>query len=125
MDDRCPLPPLFKHIFGKVFADKGYISQDLKDKLRDKGIDLITALRQNMKPQLIALQDKLLLQRRFIIETIFGRLKHGCQIDHSRHRFMDKFMVNLFAGLIAYGKMDNKPTVQLASHEYQALFAIQ
>jgi len=52
----------------------------------------------------MALKDKLLLQRRFIIETVIGRLKQGCQIDHSRHRCMDNFMVNLFAGLIAYCK---------------------
>lgn len=125
VDDRRPLPTLFKHLFGKVFGDKGYLSQDLKDQFREQGIDLVTAIRQNMKPQLMALQDKLLLQRRFIIETVIGRLKHGCQIDHSRHRSIDNFMVNLFAGLIAYCKMDDKPTVQLASDEYQALLAIQ
>ena len=125
VDDRRPLPTLFKRLFGKVFGDKGYLSQDLKDQFREQGIDLVTAIRQNMTPQLMALKDKLLLQRRFIIETVIGRLKHGCQIDHSRHRCMDNFMVNLLAGLIAYCKFDHKPTVQLASHEYQALLAVQ
>ena len=125
VDDRRPLPTLFKRLFGKIFGDKGYLSQDLADQFREQGIELVTAIRQNMKPQIMALKDKLLLQRRFIIETVIGRLKHGCQIDHSRHRCMDNFMVNLFAGLIAYCKMDNKPTVQLTSHEYQALLAIQ
>ena len=121
VDDRRPLPNLFKQISGKVFGDKGYLSQDLKEKLHDQGIDLITAIRQNMKPQLMALQDKLLLQRRFIIETIIGQLKLGCQIDHSRHRSVDNFMVNLFAGLIAYCRQENKPTLQLDPDEYQTL----
>ena len=121
VDDRRPLPTLMKRVFGKVFGDKGYLSQDLKDDLWDQGVELVTAIRQNMKPQLMTLQDKLLLQKRFIIETIFGRLKQGCQIDHSRHRSMDNFMVNLFAGLIAYCKQDNKPTVTLDPNDYQAL----
>ncbi|MEM9954991.1 MAG: IS982 family transposase [Chloroflexota bacterium] len=123
VDDRRPLPTLVKRVFGKVFGDKGYLSQDLKDDLWAKGVELITAIRQNMKPQLMTLQDKLLLQRRFIIETIFGRLKQGCQIDHSRHRSIDNFMVNLFAGLIAYCKQDNKPAVTLDPNDYQALLA--
>ncbi len=125
VDDRQPLPQLFKHIFGKVFGDKGYLSQDLKNGLREKGIELITAIRQNMKPQLMALQDKLLLKRRFIIETVIGRLKQGCQIDHSRHRSVDNFIVNLFAGLIAYCKLDRKPSIQLDPDQFQALLAFQ
>lgn len=125
IDDPRPLPTLFKQLFGKIFGDKGYLLQDLKDQFREQGIYLVTAIRQNMKPQLMALKDKLLLQRRFIIETVIGRLKHGCQIDHSRNRSMDNFMINLFAGLIAYCKMDNKSTVQLASDEYRVLLAIQ
>ena len=125
VDDRRPLPQLFKRVFGKVFGDKGYLSQDLKDELRQHGVHLVTAIRQNMKPQLMALKDKLLLKRRFIIETIIGRLKHGCQIDHSRHRCVDNFVVNLFAGLIAYCKQDPKPALQLDPDEYQALLAIQ
>ena len=72
VDDRRPLPKMIKHVFGKVFGDKGYLSQNLKDRLWNKGIDLVTAIRHNIQPQIMTLQDKLLLQRRFIIETIFG-----------------------------------------------------
>ena len=44
------------NIFGKIFADKGYISQPLFEKLlREKHIALITGLKKNMhttKPML-------------------------------------------------------------------------
>jgi hypothetical protein len=29
VDDRKPVPELLQHLFGKVFADKGYISQKM------------------------------------------------------------------------------------------------
>ncbi|MEO1289101.1 MAG: IS982 family transposase [Chloroflexota bacterium] len=124
VDDRRPLPTLFKQVFGNVFGDKGYLSQDLKDQFCEQGIDLVTAILQNMTPQLMTLKDKLLLQRRCIIESVIGQLKHGYQIDRSRHRCMDNFIINLFAGLIDYCKMDNKPSIQQASDEYQALLAL-
>ena len=33
----------------KLYEDRGYISQDLKSKLKDQGIDLITYHRKNMQ----------------------------------------------------------------------------
>ncbi|KIC72093.1 Transposase IS4 family protein [Neochlamydia sp. TUME1] len=38
VDDRIPVPNLSKNIFGKMFADKGYISRQLFIKLYDKGL---------------------------------------------------------------------------------------
>ncbi len=38
-------------MFGKLFADKGYISQKLFELLFLNGIQLITGLRNNMKNQ--------------------------------------------------------------------------
>ena len=119
VDDHQPLPALFASVFG----DKGYLSHALQNDLREQGIDLVTATRRNMPPRLLPLQDKLLLQRRFVIETIIGRLKHGCQIDHSRHRSVHNFYVNLLAGLIAYCRPPNKPSLQLDPNEYQATWS--
>jgi hypothetical protein len=34
---------------GKVFADKGYLGKELFEKLMNKGMELITQLRKNMK----------------------------------------------------------------------------
>ena len=51
-----------------------------------KGLALITLLRRNMKPRLMRLWDRLLLRKRFLIETINDQLKNVSQIEHSRHR---------------------------------------
>lgn len=123
VDDRHPIPHLTEHLVGKLFADKGYISHTLRSRLRERDIDLITSLRRNMKPQLLPLYDKLLLKRRSIIETINGLLKHEAQIEHTRHRSVNNFFVNLIAGLAAYCLRPEKPTVHLNTHDYLALVA--
>jgi hypothetical protein len=124
IDDRTPIPQLIQHVFGKLFGDKGYLSQPLRDDLRDIGVELITSIRRNMTPQLMPLYDKLMLKRRSIIETINDQLKHISQIEHSRHRSVNNFFVNLVAGLIAYCRRPHKPSVQLDPSEYRSLAAI-
>jgi transposase len=87
VDDRTPVPKLLQRLFGKVFADKGYVSQKLaKQLLETAGIQLITKLKRNMKQRLMPLCHRLLLRKRAIIETIIDQLKNISQIEHSRHR---------------------------------------
>ena len=58
-DDRTPVPKLLQQLFGKVFADKGYLSQKLaKQLLKPAGIQLITKLKRNMKQRLMPLNDR-------------------------------------------------------------------
>jgi len=117
VDDRQPLPLLSKNLFGKLFGDRGYISKALSTELFEDGVQLITSLRKNMKNQLLPLHDKLLLRKRSIIETINDQLKNISQIEHSRHRSVSNFMVNLLAGLIAYCHRPKKPSLHLDSHD--------
>ena len=124
IDDRKPLTRLVVRVFGKLLGDKGYLSQSLRDGLREQGVDLITSRRRNMPPQLMLLQDKLLLKRRSIIETINDQLKNISQIEHSRHRSVDNFFVNLIAGLIAYCHRPHKPSIQLDPKQYRLLVAL-
>lgn len=51
-----------------------------------------------MKGQIMTLSDKILLRKRAIIETINDELKNIAQIEHSRHRSVTGFTVNLMAG---------------------------
>lgn len=113
VDDRQPVPHLAKSLFGKLFGDKGYISQPLADQLLEQDVQLITGLRKNMKNRLLALFDKLMLRKRALIETIIDQLKNISQIAHSRHRGVDNFLVNLVAGLIAYSHQPKKPSLNL------------
>jgi transposase len=111
VDDRKPVPVLFKDLFGKVFADRGYISQDLFEDLFEEQVQLITGIRKNMQNRLMPWIDKLLLRKRSIIETINDQLKNISQIEHSRHRSFTNFIVNLVSGLIAYCLQPKKPSL--------------
>lgn len=121
VDDRKPAPSLAKRLFGKLFGDRGYLSQALFEQLWQQGVHLVTALRSNMKNQLMSLSDKLLLRRRHIIETINDQLKNISQIEHSRHRSPLNFFINVLAGMIAYTHQPNKPALNLSPKESKAL----
>jgi transposase len=114
VDDRKPVPTLSKRLFGKLIADRGYISQALSEQLRETfGIQLITKLRKNMKNRLLPLIDKLLLRKRAIIESVVDQLKNISQIEHTRHRSSTNCFINIIAGLIAYCHQPKKPALNL------------
>lgn len=116
VDDRMPVLSFAQHLFGKLFADKGYISQALFELLFETfGIQLITGLRKNMQNRLILLHDKILLRKQAIIESIIDQLKNISQIEHSRHRCPANFLVNLICGLIAYCRQPKKPSLGLGT----------
>ncbi len=102
-----------KNFVGKLFGDKGYLSQAIFEKLYERGLALITSLRKNMKARFMPLADRLLLRKRFIIETINDQLKNISQSEHTRHRSPANFAVNLIAGLIAYTLQPKKPSIRL------------
>jgi hypothetical protein len=113
VDDRKPVPDLVADLFGKIFADRGYVSQPLATQLfEDFGIEFFAKPRRNMKNRLMRLNDKLLARKRSIIETIIDQLKNISQIEHSRHRSPVNFCVNILCGLIAYCHQPKKPSLQ-------------
>lgn len=48
------------------------------------------------------MEYKILLRKRAIIETINDELKNHCQVEHTRHRSVNNFMINILRGLAAY-----------------------
>ena len=114
VDDRRPVPRLVRRLFGKLFGDRGYISQALAEQLfTTQGVLLITKLRKNMRERVRAATDKLLLRKRAIIESVNDQLKNICQIEHTRHRSPYNFLVHLLAGLVAYCHQPKKPSLHL------------
>jgi hypothetical protein len=114
VDDRAPIPQFAKHLFGKLFGDKGYLSQQLAKQLHSVfGLELITPRRKNMKKLELPLIDKVRLRKRAIVETIIDQLKNISQIEHTRHRSPVNFVVNIICGLIAYCHQPKKPSLQL------------
>jgi hypothetical protein len=119
--ERKPVPEMAKSLFGKLFGDRGYVSQALFEQLYAQGLELIARRRKNMKNSLIKLMDKILLRKRAIIESVNDQLKNICQIEHSRHRSRFNFLVNLLAGLIAYSYHPKKPSLDLNDQGLQSL----
>ncbi|MFS0520218.1 IS982 family transposase [Nostoc sp. UIC 10607] len=114
IDDRQPVPDLLSDLFGKIFGDRGYVSQKLASQLlQEFGIKFFAKPRRNMKNHLMHLHDKLLSRKRSIIETINDQLKNISQIEHSRHRSPVNFCVNVLCGLIAYCHQPKKPSLQM------------
>ena len=113
IDDRKPLEykAFVDFIYGKLVGDKGYISKNLFDKLFVDGIQLITKLKSNMKGSIMKISDRLLLRKRAIIETVNDELKNIAQVEHSRHRSFDNFIVNTLGALAAYCFFPKKPTI--------------
>jgi hypothetical protein len=115
VDDRNQdvLNVLTKDLFGKLFADKGYISKSLFEALFNDGIHLVTGIRSNMKNSLMPLRDKILLRKRSVIETINDELKNICHVEHSRHRGTHNFIMNIIAALVAYCFFPKKPSINV------------
>lgn len=122
VDDREPLrnEGFLKAVFGKLFADKGHISEKLAKILFVGDVHLVTSIRNNMKNSLMTMNDKILLRKRSVIETVNDELKNICQVEHSRHRSFTNFIANLIAGLIAYSFLPKKPSIS-----YQTAFSNQ
>ena len=120
-DDRQPVPKMTHDLIGKLFGDRGYISQKLFEELYERGLQLITKAKKNMKNRLVKLIDKILLRKRALIESVNDQLKNICQTEHSRHRSVFNLLVNLLAGLVAYTYHSKKPALDLEPKGLPAL----
>jgi Transposase DDE domain len=69
-----------------------------------------------MKNKLMPVIDKILLRKRALIETVNDQLKNISQIEHTRHRSVWNFMVNILGALAAYALQPKKPSLNLATN---------
>lgn len=111
-DDRKALKNMVKSLKGKCYADKGYLGKEIFQALWEKGLHLITGIRKNMKQHLMPYIDKILLRKRFLIESTFGIFKTSMTLEHSRHRSPLNAFVHILATLAAYTFKKNKPKIK-------------
>ena len=123
-DDRQPVPQMVKDLWGKLFGDKGYISQPLTALLMSHDLQLVTKIKKKMKNRLLSVSDKLLLRKRSLIETVVDQLKNISQVEHTRHRSLWNFLGNVAAGLIAYTWREKKPSLNIDVKEQLLLPAV-
>ena len=118
--DSTVLDEMTRHLAGKLYADKGYIGQDLFKTLWQRGLHLITGIRRNMRNYLMPLADKIMLRKRFVIETVLDTLKSEMGLEHSRHRSPVNAMVHVLSCLVAYAFRPGKPSIFLNNKHLQA-----
>ena len=112
-DDRQPVMKLVSPgVSGNLYADRGYISKDLRQRLSKRGIHLVYKVRKHMKPLPLSVVDEVLLKKRVRIESVIKELKTQTQLEHTRHRSLINFQVNAIAALIAYTYLLKKPTLK-------------
>ncbi|MDW9166668.1 transposase [Legionella pneumophila serogroup 1] len=54
-----------------------------------------------------------MLRKRAIVESVIDQLKNISNIEHSRHRSIFNFMVNILVGLAAYALKPKKPSLNI------------
>src|SRR5690349_22995488 len=118
--DSTVLDEITRHLTGKLYADKGYISHEVFSKLWQRGLHLITGIRRNMRNHLMLLGDKILLRKRFVIETVFDILKCEMGLEHTRHRSPVNAMVHVLSCLVAYAYRPGKPAISLKTKQIKA-----
>ncbi|WP_151831039.1 IS982 family transposase [Acinetobacter ursingii] len=98
----------------KLYAGRGYISQELKRRLKEQGIDLITYHGKNMTSIKLSVSDEYHLKQGNKIETLFSLLKGHYNLVTSRARSVCRFLGGIYASLCAYQLSHrNKPTIRV------------
>jgi Transposase DDE domain len=118
--DSAVLDEITRHLRGKLYADKGYISREVFHKLWQRGLHLITGIRRNMRNHLMLLGDKIMLRKRFVIETVLDILKSEMGLEHTRHRSPVNAMVHVLSCLVAYAYRPGKPSISLRAQQIEA-----
>ena len=51
-----------ERLHGSLYADRGYISKDIREELREQGVNLVYKVRKNMEPLDLSVSDEVLLK---------------------------------------------------------------
>ncbi len=106
VDDRIPVPELTDGLTGVMYADKGYIKQNLFVSLYERGLKMVHGIKKNMPNKLMDLKEKIMLRKRNLIETVFDYLKNKMNLEHTRHRSPINAFVHILSTLVAYGRCE-------------------
>jgi IS5 family transposase len=118
--DSTVLDEVTQRLAGKLYADKGYVGHALFKRLWRRGLHLITNIRRNMRNHLMPLADKIMLRKRFVIETVLDTLKSEMGLEHSPHRSVINAMVHVLSCLVAYAFRPGKPSISLTRQHIEA-----
>jgi len=104
------LRELLDNLQGYCVGDKGYLTT-LFAFFLEKGLHIIYKPRKNMKKLPRQNTFNTMINKRAIVESTFDILMTICDIEHTRHRKPGNAFVHMFAALVAYQHLDQKPRV--------------
>jgi hypothetical protein len=94
---------MIKGFFGNFFGNKRtFRTRNLYGQESEK----------NMKNKRMSLIDKILLLKRELIESVFGKIKLLGKFEHSRHRSVTNAFVHMVVALTSYQLSDNKLSIK-------------
>lgn len=70
-----------------------------------------------MKEQNLSSADQILLRKRALIESVNDELKNICKLEHTRHRSVNGFLINLTSAMCAYHFFPKKPSLNFLKDE--------
>lgn len=100
-DDREPVQELVKNLQGTIYADAGYIGEELRKTLASSGIKLMAAPRNNMKKLMTFIQYSMLKSRQKI-EQVFSVIKTRFGLNCSLARSIDGVFAILLSAIAWY-----------------------
>jgi len=65
-----------------------------------------------MKNVLMNINDKILIRKRAVIETVNDELKNIAQIEHSRHRSFSNFIANALSAIAVIVSLIRNPPLK-------------
>jgi hypothetical protein len=71
-------------------------------KINDDLYKLITAVKRNMKSKALSNEERLLLRKRSIIEIVNDEYKNISKLEHTRHRSISGYLINIMGAIAAY-----------------------
>jgi Transposase DDE domain len=117
--DSTVLDEITRHLTNKIYADTGSIGRKLFSQPWRRGLHRITGIRRNMHNHLMPLADKILLRKRFVIETVLDTLKSEIGLEHSRHRSVMNAMVHVLSCRVACAVRPGKPSISQATQQIE------
>ncbi len=72
-----------------------------------------TAKRKYHRDSTMSKAEIMLIMIRAVIETVNDELKNIAQVEHSRHKAFDNFIVNLLSAIAAYCCFPKKPCINV------------
>jgi hypothetical protein len=103
---------LRRNLQGKVYGDKGYISSERQEDLRQHGCTVITRVRSNMPEPELSEEDEHYLSQRNSIEVVNGQHKCGLGLQHTRHRSLKGLLAHVYGVMVAYQLCKNKSRIR-------------